>query len=167
VRSSWRSPIGYLALDGALRSATIVGRTKRKPIKVLHDHGTHFMGQFRRQLGVLEIGEELTPTGLPSMNCYAESAIGFIRRELLRHIRVADATELQYYLDEYRRYRNEDRAHQGIEGRTPAERASDALLAEVVPLREQRRRRLVRRSYTHGLLHGYALVANDAAPIAA
>lgn len=30
-------------------------RTKRRPAKVICDHGTHFMGQFERQLRVLEI----------------------------------------------------------------------------------------------------------------
>lgn len=145
----------------------IVGRTGRKPIAVVHDHGPHFMGQFRRQLRVLQIGEELTPPGLPSMNCYAESAIGSIRRELLRHIRVADATELQYYLDECRRYRNEDRAHQGIDGQTPSARAGEEPVAEALSMVELGRRRLVRRDYAHGLLQGYSLVANDVAPRAA
>ena len=77
------------------------------------------MGQFERQMRVLDIENELTPVGLPSMNCYAERAIGSIRRELLRHIRVADAKELQFFLDEYRRYANTERPHQGIGGRTP------------------------------------------------
>lgn len=40
------------------------------------------------------------------MNCYAERAIGSVCRELLRHVRVADADALQVYLDEYRRYAN-------------------------------------------------------------
>ena len=76
----------------------VVRRMKRKPTAVVHDHGPHFLGTFSRQLRVLEVGEETTPTGLPSMNCYAERAIGSIRRELLRHIRVADAKELQFFV---------------------------------------------------------------------
>ncbi len=55
------------------------------------------------------------------MNCYAERAIGSIRRELLRHVRPRDAPTLQFYLDEYRRYANTERPHQGLEGRTPVE----------------------------------------------
>jgi len=39
--------------------------------------------------------------------------------ELLRHIRVPNAASLQFYLDEFRRYSYAERAHQGIEGRTP------------------------------------------------
>jgi transposase len=138
-------------------------REKRTPKAVVHDHGTHFLGQFERQLRVLDIENELTPTMLPSMNCYAERAIGSIRRELLRHIRVADAKELQFYLDEYRRYANTERPHQGIAGRTPEEHAKAAPLAEVIDLDAVRRRKLQRREYAHGLLRGYVL-AEDAPP---
>lgn len=141
----------------------VLGRTKRQPKAVVHDHGTHFLGQFQRQLRVLEVDEEVTPTGLPSMNCYAERAIGSVRRELLRHIRVADATELQFYLDEYRRYANTERPHQGIAGRTPDEFSKAMPEAEIIDLADVRKRRLERRPYAHGILRGYALV-EDAAP---
>jgi len=57
----------------------------------------------------------------------------------------------------YLRYANTERAHQGIEGRTPQEVSTDAPVAEVLDLEEARRRRLVRRSYAHGLLVGYSL----------
>jgi putative transposase len=136
----------------------MLGRTKRKPIGVVHDHGTHFLGQFRRQMRVLDIDEELTAVQFPALNCYAEAAIGSLRRELLRHIRVADAAELQFFLDEFRRYMNDERAHQGIEGRTPVERSTDAPEAEVIDLAAVRARRLVRREYAHGLLNGYDLL---------
>jgi len=140
----------------------LLARTKRKPTAVLHDHGTHFMGQFKRGLAVLDIDDELTPTGLPSLNCYVERSIGSLRLELLRHIQVPDADALQFYLDEWRRYANGDRAHQGIGGRTPLERAASAPEAEVIDLAAVRASRLVRREYAHGLLHGYELVAQDA-----
>ncbi len=141
----------------------VCAREKRAPRAVVHDHGAHFMGQFERQMRVLEIENELTPPGLPSMNCYAERAIGSVRRELLRRIRVADAKELQFFLDEYRRYANTERPHQGIDGRTPEERSNDAPLAEVIDLAGVRKRKLQRREYAHGLLRGYAL-AEDAPP---
>jgi transposase InsO family protein len=139
----------------------VCAREKRAPKAVVHDHGTHFAGQFARQLRVLEIEEEVTPTGLPSMNCYAERAIGSVRRELLRHLRVADAKELQFYLDEYRRYANTERPHQGIDGRTPEEFAASKPEAEVIDLAEVRNRRLERRPYANGILQGYALVAES------
>lgn len=78
-------------------------------------------------------------------------------------IRVADAKELQFFLDEYRGYANTERPHQGIGGRTPEERSQDAPLADVIDLDTVRRRKLERREYAHGLLRGYAL-AEDAPP---
>jgi putative transposase len=145
----------------------IVGRTKRKPKTVVHDHGPQFQGKhFERQMRVLEIEQEVTPVGIPQMNCYAERAIGSIRRELLRHIRVPDGETLQFYLDEYRRYANAERPHQGLEGRTPEEVSTAAPQAEILDLGELRARHLVRRRYAHGLLQGYAL-AGDAPRLAA
>ena len=140
----------------------VLHRESRKPTAVVHDHGAHFAGQFERQLRVLEVEDELTPTGLPSMNCYAERAVGSVRRELLRHIRVADAKELQYFLDEYRRYANTERPHQGIDGRTPEERAKGVPEADLIDLAAVRRRKLQRREYAHGLLQGYSLVEDAA-----
>jgi transposase InsO family protein len=145
----------------------VVRRMKRKPTAVVHDHGPHFLGTFSRQLRVLEVGEETTPTGLPSMNCYAERAIGSIRRELVRHIRVADAKELQFFLDEYRQYANTKRPHQGLCGRTPEEASARLSEADVIDIAVVRARRLVRRPYAHGLLQGYSLVEDDSAREAA
>lgn len=139
----------------------ILQRTGRKPTGVVHDHGTHFRGQFERQLRVIEIDDQLTPVRIPQLNCYAERAIGSIRRELLRHVRVPHAAELQFLLDEYRRYANTERAHQGLAGRTPSEVSTGAAQAEVIDLATVRSHRLVRREYAHGLLSGYTLVPGD------
>ena len=139
----------------------ILQRTGRKPLGVVHDHGTHFRGQFQRALRVIEIDDQLTPVRIPQLNCYAERAIGSIRRELLRHVRVPDAAELQFLLDEYRRYANTERAHQGLAGRTPSEISTGAPQAEVIDLATVRSHRLVRREYAHGLLSGYTLVPGD------
>ncbi len=152
-------------VDSAWTARTFAGilrRTGRSPGGVVHDHGPHFLGQFTRALNVLGIADELTPPGLPSMNCYAERAIWSVRYELLRHVPVADADRLQFYLDEYRRYANADRAHQGLGGRTPDDAANDRPVAEVVDLAALRARRLVRRTYAHGLLQAYELVDDGA-----
>ena len=148
-------------VDSAWTSAAFsaaLGRSSRQPVAVVHDHGTQFLGQFQRQLRVLEVGQEITAARVPQMNAFAERAIGSIRRELLRHVRVEGAEQLQFYLDEYRRYANTERAHQGLEGRTPAEVSSEAPEAAVLDLATLRTRRLERREYAYGLLHGYSLV---------
>jgi transposase InsO family protein len=106
--------------------AGILRRTSRKPIAVVHDHGTHFQGMFTRALQVLEIDDVLTPRQQPWMNCFAERAIWSIRHELLRHVPVADAEQLQLYLDEYQRFANAERSHQGLAGQTPEEAAPDS-----------------------------------------
>jgi hypothetical protein len=77
--------------------------------------------------------------------------------QLLDHIRVATVEQLQWYLDEYRAYWTSERCHQGIDGQTPGERADNERVADVLELSELRRRKLVRRSFAHGLLNGYSL----------
>jgi len=76
-------------------------------------------------------------------------------------IRVPHAAELQFFLDEYRRYANTERAHRGLDGRTAEEVSSAAPEAEVIDLASVRSRRLERREYAHGLLHGYTLAERD------
>jgi hypothetical protein len=71
-----------------------------------------------------------------------------------RAVLISEATRLSF---EYRTHWNSERCHQGIEGRTPAERADGVPAAKVLKLSELRRRQLVRRSYAHGLLNGYTL----------
>lgn len=139
----------------------IASAVKRLPTKVVHDHGPTFLGQFARQLRVLGVERELTPARMPYMNCYVERWIGSIRRELLRHVRVHDVVELQDWLDEYRAYANAERAHQGLDGRTPNEVARGQPEAEVIDLAQLRSRKLVRRMYANGLLQGYSLVERD------
>jgi putative transposase len=164
-----REIIGLRAYDGwdvdshwTIRAFnSIASAAKRVPLKVVHDHGPTFLGQFARQLGVLGIEEEVTPARMPYMNCYCERWIGSIRRELLRHVRIADVDELQFFLDEYRAYANRERPHQGLNGRTPDEVARGQPEAELLDIEAIRSRKLVRRMYANGLLTGYSFVAND------
>ena len=55
------------------------------------------------------------------------------------------------------------RAHQANDGETLAAFGQGAARAEVISLDEVRRRRLVRRSFAHGLLNAYELVDEEAA----
>lgn len=139
--------------------AESITREERKPEMVIHDHGTQFLGQFERQLRVLEIEKKRTPTALPFTNGVAERAIKSARFELLNHVRVNGADELQWYLDEYKTFYNEYRPNQAIGGRTPAEYGRDEEATEVINFAEAKERHLVRHSFAHGLLNAYELVA--------
>lgn len=139
-----------------------MAREKRRPKAVMHDHGTQFYGQFERQLRVEEIDQRRTPVALPFINGSAERAVESVRFELLNHVRVRDAEELQWYLDEYRRDYLDERANQATEGQTPATFGRGEQLAQVLDLEAIRRRRLVQKSYAKGLLNSYELVENDA-----
>lgn len=135
------------------RVVTLEGR---KPSGRIHDHGLTFAGQFERQMRVLDVEQHVTPAHLPWCNCFAERAIYSIRRELLSHVTVKDAHELQWYLDEYRRYANLHRAHQGLDGQAPIDLARPE--AKVLELDLVRRKRIERKTFAHGLLSAYELV---------
>ena len=138
-----------------------MGREHRQPAAVMHDHGTQFYGQFERQLRVMEIDQRRTPVALPYVNGSAERAIKSVRFELLNHVRVGGAEELQWYLDEYRAHYLADRANQALDGQTPAAFGRGEKLAEVIDLDAVRRRRLVRSSHAHGLLNSYKLAEDE------
>ena len=137
--------------------AWAMSQTGRTPTVVMHDRAPQFAGQVTRQLRVLEVDQCRLPPRLPALNGILERAIKSLRWELLDHLRVATVEQLQWYLDEYRAYWNNARCHQGIDGQTPNERAVNEAVADVLDLDELRRRRLVRRSFAHGLLNGYSL----------
>ncbi len=143
--------------------AGAIHREGRQPAAVVHDHGTNFLGQFERQLRVLEIERRRTPVALPFVNGTAERAIKSVRLEMLNHVRVRDVEELQWYLDEYKTYYNEHRVNQAIGGQPPAAFGQGAPGAEVISLDEVRRRKLVRTSFANGLLNSYELVDEESA----
>lgn len=138
-----------------------MAREKRQPAAIMHDHGTQFYGQFERQLRVMEIEQRRTPVALPFVNGSCERAVKSVRMELLNHVRTGSAEELQWYLDEYRGYYQAERSNQALEGQTPTAFGRGEKLAEVIDLEAVRRRRLVRRSFAHGLLNSYELVDGE------
>ena len=122
--------------------AATMNKSKRRPTAVMHDRARQFAGQVERQLRVLEVDQCPLPPRLPALNGILERTIKSLRWELLDHIRVATVEQLQWYLDEYRAYLSTERCHQGIDGRTPTERADGAPVADVLGLDDLRRRRL-------------------------
>jgi hypothetical protein len=81
--------------------------------------------------------------------------------EILNHVRTSGAEELQWYLDEYRRYYQAERSNQAIDGQTPSAFGKGEKLAEVIDIEALRHRRLVRRSFAHGLLNSYEIVDGE------
>jgi transposase InsO family protein len=140
-----------------------LNREGRKPETLVHDHGTSFLGQFERQRRVLEIERRRTPVALPFVNGIAERNIKSVRLELLNHVRVCDVEELQWYLNEYKKYFNKHRANQAIGGLTPDQRSRSSPTTEVINLAEIRQRQLVHHSFAHGILNAYELVEDESA----
>ncbi len=138
--------------------AAAMSREDRKPGIVINDNGTVFHGQFERQLRVLEIEQRRPPSAVPNANGVAERAIKSVRLEILNHVRVSGVDELQWYLNEYKKYYNNFRPNQALEGSTPADRARSSPATEVISLAEVKQRKLVQHSFAHGLLNAYELV---------
>ncbi len=87
-------------------------------------------------------------------NAHVERMIGSVRRECLDHVLVHNEVHLQRVLDEYRRYFNEARPHQGIGQRRPNAFAQDARAATPVLVQS-----VVVRPILDGLHHDYRVAA--------
>lgn len=81
--------------------------------------------QFHRwqaNLRILGIEEIKTVPYIPISHPFVERLIGTIRQELLDRTLYWNSTDLQRKLDEFQRYYNLERAHSGIDGKTPLQR---------------------------------------------
>src|SRR4051812_11022361 len=61
-----------------------------------------------------------TPIRAPRANATCERLVGSLRRECLDHILLVSEAHLRRVLNEYVRYFNQSRPHQGIQQRVPA-----------------------------------------------
>jgi transposase InsO family protein len=95
-----------------------------------------------------------TPLMSPKANAHVERMIGSVRRECLDHILVHNELHLQWALDEYRRYFNEARPHQGIGQRRPNAFPHDPRAAAPLPPAT-----IVARPVLDGLHHDYRAAA--------
>ena len=90
------------------------------PDLVIHDHGSVFRTPDLRQLlRSRGVHSAMTPVYAPRANAYVERVIGSIRRECTDHFLFSGRKHLQGVLDEYRKYYNTARCHQGIDQRIP------------------------------------------------
>ncbi|PIC74202.1 integrase core domain-containing protein [Sporosarcina sp. P17b] len=99
------------------RNATPYGKV---PKYLLHDNDPIFCSKaFQAFLRSSEIASKKTAYRSPWQNPYAERVIGTVKRELLDHIIPLNERHLYSLLREYISYYNNDRTHQGIDGKTP------------------------------------------------
>ncbi len=134
---------------------------KRRPQKLVHDRDPLFKGQVMRLLAVSDIDELKSPPRYPNMNCYAERSVQSVKYELINHIRAETVEELQNFLDEYRTWFNEYRAHEALDGMTPSEFASGKRIADVTRIDDVRVKRLESVEFADGKLVGYRWVDGE------
>ena len=76
-------------------------------------------------LRILEVEEIKSIPNVPVSHPFVERLIGTVRRELLDHVLIWNAIDLERKLEEFRIYYNENRVHQSLSGSTPGERSGE------------------------------------------
>jgi transposase InsO family protein len=82
-----------------------------------------------RIMGVKEI--KSTPS-LPTSHPFIERLIGTIRREYLDQLFFWNSQDLERKLDNFKKYYNEHRVHQSLDGKTPATVSGDIHIQQAV-----------------------------------
>lgn len=98
-----------------LREATPLGQ---QPHYLIRDNDRKYGEHFAHVAAEIEVLR--TPLRVLRANAFCERFISSLRRECLDHIRILSEMQLRRRVNEYVRYLNEDRPHQGIDQRTPA-----------------------------------------------
>jgi len=99
-----------------LREATPYGEIPRYLIR---DNDSKYGAAFRRVAAVSGIKELRIAYKAPKMNSFCERFLGSVRRECLDYVLILGERHLHARLQEYVKYFNEARPHQGIEQSTP------------------------------------------------
>jgi putative transposase len=118
------------------------------PVRLSFDHDPLFQFQrWQANLRILGVEAVQTVPLVPCSHPFVERLIGSLRREYLDHLFYWNAGDLERKLELFRRYFNATRAHQGLGGDTPEEKAggSAAPMARLTHYRWQ--------SHCHGLVH--------------
>ena len=128
-----------------MRNATAVGVGPRY---IIRDRDDKFGPDFDRAAQGVGAKVLKTPVRAPRANAVCERFLGSVRRECLDHVLVLGEQHLHGVLDEYCRYFNEARPHQGIDqlvpGGSPATKEGGAVIAT---------------TYLNGLHHCYRKAA--------
>ena len=112
-----------------LREATAWGR---RPKYLLLDNDAKFGVEFDALADNTGIKLVHTAVHVPVMNSVCERFIGSVRRECLDHVLILSEAGMRSLLEEYVRYHNEFRPHQGLGQQIPA-RAEEGAPVPAVP----------------------------------
>jgi putative transposase len=85
----------------------------------LRDNDRCYADDFDEMLRHAGVNPIHTPHAAPNANAFADHWIRSLRQECLDHLIICGLGRLQYVIDEYRRFYNEHRPHQGISNRIP------------------------------------------------
>jgi transposase InsO family protein len=99
-----------------LREATPFGARPTYPIR---DNDRKYGEHFANVAAEIEVLR--TPVRAPRANASCERFIGSLRRECLDYILILSEKQLRRFVNDYVQYFNDDRPHQGINQRIPAE----------------------------------------------
>jgi len=118
---------------------------------LIRDRDSRFTAAFDMVLTAIGAGIIRIPVRAPRANAIAERFVGSVRRELLDHILIVNASHAMTVLGEYEHHFNTHRPHRTLGQAAP--------LRPLPPLPADPAATVIRRDRLGGLLHEYAQVA--------
>ena len=101
---------------------------------LIHDRDSKFSAAFRRLFVSAEIRCLRTPPMAPDANAFAEAWIGALKRECLNHFLCFSLGHLDHIGQEYVRFYNEHRPHQGLDNLTIPAAATESRAESSLPI---------------------------------
>jgi len=98
--------------------------TRTLPRYLSSDHDPLFeFSRWKANLRILDVADVKTVPYVPLLHPFVERLVGTVRRELLDHLPLCTARDLERKLLRFRDYYNGDRIHASLAGVTPDYRA--------------------------------------------
>jgi len=127
-----RRIIGFVVHKGNINDISLccmfnrIISNQRLPKRISTDNDPVFkFRQWEANLRILEIEKIKSVPYTPISHPFVERLIRTIREELLNHVLVWNASDLQKKLDDYKNYFNQYRAHSGIDAMTPENKGTN------------------------------------------
>ena len=133
-----------------LREATAWGK---HPKHLIHDRDSKYGSRFSAVASCTGINRLVTPYRAPRANAICERFIGSLKRECLDQMLILHQPHLRKAVQEYARYYNRSRPHQGIGQRIPAE------LDQTSVFRRRTTGKIIAKPMLNGLHHSYTRTA--------